>query len=96
MSFHLHETTPEVEALTVKAVIDNAPLLRPEIFELCRWISEYYVSPLGEVLKGALPPGITAKHVETGRFGERLTAAAERPNPSVFRPALTEEQVRRS
>ena len=87
----LHETTPEVKALTVKAVIDNTPLLRPEIFELCRWISEYYVSPLGEVLKGALPPGITAKHVERAGSG-KATAAAERPNPSVFRPALTEEQ----
>src|SRR5262249_12277875 len=62
----LHDSAPKVQALPVAKIIDETPLLQPEIFELCRWISEYYVSPLGEVLKGALPPGITAKHVERG------------------------------
>src|SRR6516162_1209232 len=62
----LREKRPDVEALAIKSVIDAHPLLRPEIFDLCRWISEYYVSPLGEVLKGALPPGIAAKHLERG------------------------------
>src|SRR5215831_16055719 len=62
----LHDAPPKVEALPIQEIIDKQPLLRPEIFKLCRWISEYYVSPLGEVLKGALPPGITAKHVERG------------------------------
>src|SRR5215471_2907692 len=60
------EIAPTVNVLRIKEVIDSKPLLRPDIFKLCRWISEYYVSPLGEVLKGALPPGITAKHVERG------------------------------
>src|SRR5215467_12015636 len=62
----LQDAAPKVEALAIKEIIDKTPLLRPEIFKLCCWISEYYVSPLGEVLKGALPPGITAKHVERG------------------------------
>ena len=56
----LRQSAPNIEVHSIKRVIDNAPLLRPEIFELCRWIAEYYVSPIGEVLKGALPPGITA------------------------------------
>src|SRR6478672_7533107 len=55
-----------IEVHAVTDVIDAAPLLRPEIFELCKWISEYYVAPWGEVLRSALPPGITAKHVERG------------------------------
>ena len=52
--------------MPVTDVIDAAPLLRPDIFELCQWISEYYVAPFGEVLKSALPPGITANHVDAG------------------------------
>ena len=52
------EKASGVEALPVNSVTDSSPLLRPEIFELCRWISKYYVSPFGEVLKAALPPGI--------------------------------------
>jgi primosomal protein N' (replication factor Y) len=55
-----------IEVHDVANVIDAAPLIRPEIFDLCKWISEYYVAPLGEVLRSALPPGITAKHVERG------------------------------
>src|SRR6516225_8814630 len=62
----IRKERPDREVLPIVSVIDQSPLMRPEIFELCRWISEYYVSPLGEVLKGALPPGITAKHVERG------------------------------
>src|SRR5258705_3124262 len=52
-----------IEIHAVTEVIDAAPLLRHEIFELCKWISEDYVAPLGEVLRSALTPGITAKHV---------------------------------
>src|SRR5205085_10397819 len=52
-----------VEVHDVRSLLDAAPLLRPDIFELCRWIANYYASPIGEVLKAALPPRITAKHV---------------------------------
>ena len=64
--FALHEDAPGIKVLPVTKVIDKSSLLGPEILQLCRWISEYYVSPIGEVLKGALPPGITAKHIERG------------------------------
>src|SRR6266850_4944814 len=60
------EPPRNIEVHSIESLIDRAPLVRPEIFELCRWISEYYVSPPGEVLKSALPPGISAKHVERG------------------------------
>ena len=38
----------DMEVHAVTDVIDAAPLLRPEIFELCQWISEYYVAPWGK------------------------------------------------
>src|SRR5262245_60124671 len=58
-----NEVLDDIEIHPITNIIDQSPLLRPEIFRLCRWISEYYVSPLGEVLKSALPPGILPKHV---------------------------------
>src|SRR5215831_18544813 len=77
------ESAPTVNVLRIKEVIDSEPLLRPDIFKLCRWISEYYVSPLGEVLKGALPPGITPKHVGNGATGDgRKGTAPSRDNDS--------------
>src|ERR1700690_1045260 len=65
--FALREDAPKgIEIHPVTKVTDKTPLVRSEIFELCKWIAEYYVAPIGEVLKGSLPPGITAKHVERG------------------------------
>src|SRR6516164_7868814 len=94
----LREDRPGVDALLVKSVIDAHPLLRPEIFKLCRWISEYYVSPLGEVLKGALPPGITRKHVERGlTVSGPPPATTSRSNVVAGfspRPTLTSDQSR--
>ncbi|MFH0930877.1 MAG: primosomal protein N' [Candidatus Zixiibacteriota bacterium] len=36
-------------------LIDEEPIITPEILELTRWISEYYYSSWGECLKAALP-----------------------------------------
>jgi len=34
------------------------PLLSPHLLELARWIAEYYLAPLGEVIAAALPGGL--------------------------------------
>ncbi len=43
----------------IKDVLDLTPSFSSEMLELCRWISEYYVAPFGEVLKAALPQGLS-------------------------------------
>src|SRR3954470_21219542 len=78
----------DVEVHDVRSVVDPGPLLRPDVFELCRWIANYYVSPIGEVLKAALPPGITAKHVARG---PKPATAQHASGP---RPTLTSDQSR--
>lgn len=40
-------------------LLDVVPLVTPELLELTRWVSEYYLAPWGEVIKAALPPGIS-------------------------------------
>ncbi|MBX2810844.1 MAG: primosomal protein N' [Myxococcales bacterium] len=44
---------------TIEARLDRDPLVPPSLLELCRFASDYYLAPLGEVLKVALPPGFT-------------------------------------
>ncbi|GFO67763.1 primosomal protein N' [Geomonas limicola] len=39
-------------------VLDEAPLFTPDELEFYRWIANYYLHPLGEVIKMALPAGI--------------------------------------
>jgi len=36
-------------------VLDDAPLLPDELMQLATWIAQYYVAPLGEVLRSMLP-----------------------------------------
>jgi primosomal protein N' (replication factor Y) len=48
----------------VAELIDLTPMVTEEVLQISRWIAEYYSSPLGEVLKAALPPGINESVAE--------------------------------
>ncbi|MCU1264834.1 MAG: replication restart helicase PriA [Acidobacteria bacterium] len=52
-------TLHESEIKEAEELIDAVPLIAPDVLALTRWVSEYYAAPWGEVLKAALPPGIT-------------------------------------
>ncbi len=51
----LHDEAPAVETRLIEAVLDQEPILNPELMELAAWIAQYYVAPLGEVLRTMLP-----------------------------------------
>ena len=55
--------TPEPrEGLKLKDILsapDDAPVLDAPMLELCRWIAEYYIVPLGVALRTALPAALT-------------------------------------
>lgn len=48
------------ELKTVREILDREPLLDESLMELARWISGYYVCPLGQVL-AAMVPGAVKK-----------------------------------
>ncbi|MBI2213683.1 MAG: primosomal protein N' [Acidobacteria bacterium] len=46
----------------VREVLDDEhPALLPEIVELCEWAAEYYLAPVGEMLRSALPANMGAR-----------------------------------
>ncbi len=45
----------EFEAKCIEAVLDDEPLLSDHLLALAEWIAQYYLAPLGEVLRGMLP-----------------------------------------
>jgi len=51
----VHDEAPEVETKPVLSVLDVDPVLSPQLLELGRWIAQYYVAPVGEVLRSMLP-----------------------------------------
>ncbi|UCF03985.1 MAG: primosomal protein N' [bacterium] len=76
-----------VRLRTVTALVDEEPVLDEDILWLARWMAEYYVHPLGEVLKAVLPAGLKGK----GRVGGEDETAGTFPE-EVDSPVLNEEQ----
>jgi primosomal protein N' (replication factor Y) len=67
---------PEAAAGPVRdiaGVVGDGPAIEEPILELCRWAAGYYLAPLGEVMRAALPRGERAiasrrmRLTETGR-----------------------------
>jgi primosomal protein N' (replication factor Y) len=52
----LEEKLREIEGL-----LDETPLIDPQMLRFYRWIADYYLYPLGEVIKTGLPPGLQLK-----------------------------------
>jgi primosomal protein N' (replication factor Y) len=45
----------DVEVRFLEAVLDDEPLLSHSLLALAEWMAQYYLAPLGEVLRGMLP-----------------------------------------
>jgi len=52
------QNMPPVAPRPIAEALDDAPALTPEVLTLVRWAAAYYRHPLGEALRGALPPGL--------------------------------------
>jgi primosomal protein N' (replication factor Y) (superfamily II helicase) len=50
-----------VAAKRVESIPDAAPVMSAELLALCGWIAEYYVAPIGVVIRSALP-AVLASH----------------------------------
>lgn len=59
----------------VKKVLDSEPILNGEMLEFCKWISAYYICPLGEVIFAAVPKGITVESKVLFRAAAKIPAA---------------------
>lgn len=58
MAVRLHDDKPSFDVKGVKAIVDDAPVLPEKQYRLWQWIADYYMSPLGDVFKAALPAGM--------------------------------------
>lgn len=69
----IHDELPEdndVDPSKIKAaidVLDEEPLITPEILKLTQWTADYYASFWGEMLKASLPAGVHGEKVRPKR-----------------------------
>ena len=55
----LHDVKPQgYEVKPIRHQLDTEPIVTAQQLKLWHWISDYYLSPIGEVYKAALPAGL--------------------------------------
>ncbi len=53
---HIHANTPSLyEAKDIHQILDTVPVVHPTQLDFWQWIASYYMSPLGDVFKAAMP-----------------------------------------
>jgi primosomal protein N' (replication factor Y) (superfamily II helicase) len=52
---NLHDRKPDVVTKKILNVVDSIPVLDDRLLRLGRWIADYYLAPIGEVLRSMLP-----------------------------------------
>lgn len=82
---------PPAEGITIKpllAILDENPVLLPMQYKVWEWISQYYMSPLGDTLKAALPQGIKKEENYRPRTETYIGLAPEYQNEHSLHNAL--------
>ena len=58
----VHDVKPEgYQVKPIAQVMDEEPIVTERQLQLWQWISDYYLSPIGDVYKAALPSGLKAE-----------------------------------
>ena len=66
----LHDRKPSVKTKDVLRVLDESPVLDAQLLGLGKWISNYYLAPLGEVFRTMLPLTAEFKRTITYRISD--------------------------
>lgn len=80
----------EADIKDAKEVLDVVPLVTPQLLELTRWVADYYLAPWGEVIKAALPPGVSPRIEQLINLTAAGRAANNKPSTDEGRSAKHE------
>lgn len=89
MAVRLHSDKPEFETRPIIQVIDAEPVLIEQQLRLWQWISTYYMSPIGDVFKAALPAGLKAEENYRPKTVRCVTLPANLRSEQSLHMALT-------
>lgn len=89
MAVRLHSEKPEFETRPIIQVIDAEPVLIEQQLRLWLWISTYYMSPIGDVFKAALPAGLKAEENYRPKTVRCVTLPANLRSEQSLHMALT-------
>src|SRR6266404_5876473 len=70
------QAPPDTKLREIQKSLDPFPALTPSLLKLGRWISSYYVAPIGEVYRAMLPPLVELRAQQTIVLTEAGRAAS--------------------
>ncbi len=95
LAVRIHDEEPKgVEVKAVIDVLDEKPVLLPSQYDIWKWMAEYYICPIGDIYRAAMPAGLKqedgyrAKTETWIRFTRSYQGAKEQ--------AIAKEMVRRA
>ncbi len=78
----LCEALNRKEIKLILDVLDEKPLFPESMVPFFRWIAEYYIHPIGEVIKSALPGGLNIYDLTTIAITKEGESALEKDSPT--------------
>ena len=85
-----HNDTPGSAVREALRLIDSEPVVGTDLLALARWISGYYCSPLGEVLRSMLP---LASEIRSGKTYALTDSGRDAARQLLFASAAEDQTV---
>lgn len=73
----VHDEKPDFDVKDIEELLDDQPVVGERQLKLWNWIADYYLSPIGEVYKAAMPSGLKAEDGYRPRTETYVTLAPQ-------------------
>lgn len=84
----IHNNKPDFKVKDISVVMDDAPVVNSVQLELWRWMADYYLSSVGDVMNAALPSGLKSEDGYTAKTETYVSLAPEYRNERAIHVAL--------
>lgn len=74
ISLSPHRPATDYEIKPIAQILDDAPIIRHPQFPFWQWIADYYMCPIGDVMKAALPSELKPEEGKEGTVREDFRA----------------------
>lgn len=83
-----HNNKPDFNVKDISTVMDDASVVNAVQLELWRWMADYYLSSVGDVMNAALPSGLKSEDGYTAKTETYVSLAPEYHSERAIRVAL--------
>lgn len=86
--WRVRDADPAEEVAPIREFLDSTPIIPPDLWDLCTWMSSYYMCPPGIVLSSVVPGPCRGRVEAALEAGPGLASCNENDAPEQVRPIL--------